>query len=212
MKKETKKKFNIIAKFKKLTLNYYKQTFFTLFALVIMATPFVFCWLAGEYEFFKRMLESDTLSFYGVALGIFSSFFLYIIQRKYEEEKRKYEIQPKVVLSIEAIDTEYGAYIVKITNIGSYDLSEIHFCGDFLCPILRSKQDIALNLDCQQGEEWFDFENDYMLLYISGDNGSAPKYLSVQCTDADRNIWSVDYKRYGRGNSTCYQQEDVYLI
>ena len=212
MKKETKNKDNIIAKLKKLILPYYKQIFFILLTVIILSIPFMLCLLANEYEFFERMLKSDVLSYYGVALGIFSSFVLYQIQQKKEEQQRKYDIRPKVVLSIEILDSEKEAYILTITNVGKRELSEIHFCGDFLCATLISKHYTSLNLECKQNEGQYNFENNQKRFFISGDNGNVPKYLSVQCTDEDGNNWAIDYKRFGVGKNASYQQEDIYLI
>ena len=178
MKKKTKFKENVLPKVKRWALVNIKQISFVIFSLIILSIPFILCCLAEKSDFFNKMLASDTLSYFGVAWGILSSFALYIAQRSHEEERRKYDIRPKIVLSIEVVDKEFEAYVVKITNIGGHDLSEIHFCGDYLDSLLKSKQELRLNLDCKTSDDWFDFECDYKLFHIVGDNGSAPKYLS----------------------------------
>lgn len=212
MKKETKNKLNILAKSKRIILNYHTQIFFSVLTLVIISIPVILCLLAKRYDLFNSMLESDTLSYYGVALGIFSSFLLYQIQQKKAEEQRKYDIRPKTVLSIETINMDEEAYIITITNVGTRDLADIYFCGDFLCASLISKQKTSLNLDCKENDSWYNFEIDQKRFFISGDGGNAPKYLSVQCTDEEGKNWAIDYKRFGVGTNTCYQQEDIYLI
>ena len=174
--------------------------------------PFIFCLLAEKSELFQKTLEIDTLSYYGVALGIFSSFLLYFWQRKNEEERRKYEIRPKVVLSIEVLDYEEQAYIIKITNVGNRDLTDIHFCGDAVCALLTSKQQVKINLDCKYSDNYYNFENELQCFYMSGDKGTSPRHLSIQCTDEDGCIWSIDYNRYGYNKNIEYQQEDIYII
>ena len=183
---------------------------FVLISITIVSLPLILHGLALHNDYFDSVVSGDTISYYGVALGIFSSFLIFQLQRKKEEENRLRELRPKIVIKVEIIDCNSKAYCLILKNIGSHTLKDVHFDGDFLTSDLLSGKCECLNLDCNgESDEWYEFDNEYEKYYRDGDNRGIPKFLTLQCTDSDDKIWCIEYRGYCSYKGISYQQEEM---
>lgn len=184
-----------------------------IFAITILSIPFILYALAINNDFFAKLVSGDTLSYYGVAFGIFSSFIVLLIQKKKDEEQRLREVRPKIVLKVEIVSGQDKAYIFSIKNIGLNTLKNVCFDGDDFVECLLPNESQSLNLDCNEDDiVWYEFDNDYPNFYRDSNGKGIPLYLTIQCTDNDDKMWCIEFKGYSSSRGVSYYQEDMYII
>lgn len=190
-----------------------KRIAFILSLLLLVLFP-VLIGLVYKADFFKNigLTISDVLSFYGVALGIFLSFWKYSEDKSRQKKEHEDAVRPKILIS--AVN-KTSRIDFEIFNQGSLPLSSIYFNGEFICNNLganKSKPVSALIPDNDYGND--DFEIPCIWLSAndikSGEN--YPKSIHICCDDHEGTSWECTFNRYGDDEMARYCPEGYYLL
>lgn len=172
--------------FNKIKLRYRKnrRTIFTAISLIIF--PIIVGLIYKIPIHFIDVEIGEILSFYAVALGLFSSYLTYVEDKRQKEEAKQSALRPKIELSLE-LDNDEICMNIQLQNRTNNDYTIQYIGHDYFEETMHyalvAKDSISVTLKC-----WDEVKPDLM-------------YISVR--DEEREEWFLTYEKQESSNKYC---------
>lgn len=144
----------------------------------------------------------DLLSFYGTALGIFSSFVIYR-QEKIKERKENLKIlRPKLTVEVEKNGEQF---LLKVQNYSDGPLMCVYLYDVYVGLVLEKKSEFSVCY-CQNTYASIKLNASYNITmdHEIMDSDGYPKYVQICCDDHEGNMWNCCFDKRSDGQKIFY--------
>ena len=194
--------------YKKVRTIFLKLKYVLSIALIIILFPLIVdLFYHIPIDFFY--IEEDTIiNFYGVALGIFSSFITYYFEKKKEKENRNQEIKPHIALNL---DKRENVFVITLHNIGSSIIKDVWIYDVYIDSWLNKSKEYEFSFSKEKNKENIFYVNlkDYDKNLI--DEDGFPKYICISCCDTDERMWLCEYIKIKNNEQMLYMPKEFHL-
>jgi len=179
-------------------------------AIMIMVALFVFPLIVGAiYALplpqYIAVDSGDLLSYYGVAFGLYASFYTYFEERKRERLEHKKELSPALYVDVKKENVQKNTFDIQITSLKKQILTDVVLYDEPVCNVLSDTIKLTVALGNQKGAGII--KADVRVLDsdipINEQNGY-PDYIQIVCNDVERNCWACDFQRLTIEEKTVY--------
>lgn len=168
--------------------------------MAILLFPLILRFLGDHFDFFRRVIEMDALSYYGVAFGLFASYLTYIADKREKDKTELQRITP--IITFDICKVGELAYIATIANRGETLQQNLYLDGDQIAADIQAGEKLHINITLDGCGHTFG--NNYKTVQISEDNGKLPQMLLIHCTDNVRRMWCHVFTRFEDFNGVHY--------
>lgn len=154
----------------------------------------------------KQIIAIDSgnlLSFYGTALGISASYYMYIDTKRKEKQKEIIRKTPKLHIAVDKVNA--NVFKIGVYNLVETCIMDIYLYNENADEDLDDGKtfEVAFNLSIDEEKRIKPQYNitDYEDII---DRDGYPKFVQIGCCDEDGNRWGLTYDKWVRDNDIVY--------
>ena len=154
---------------------------------------------------FLDIKVGDLLGFYGVAMGIFSSYVTYSSKQYKKKLERENEMRPKILIEMQKLPESENVFDLTIHNQSKRNLSCLYLYDEYISQVIPKEKKLKIAYNANS-EEMSDLNIDGNITIdsnILGKHGY-PTYVQIMCNDEDGNLWSIDFESIAEGEKVYY--------
>ena len=192
-----------------------KNNFIILFVIIILLFPIVLgLFYTIDGPSIIPIEPEGLLSFYGTAFGIFSSFVLFILEKRKDKEERNRDIKPILTVECEKVD---DVFKLTINNFTQKEIKQIMLYDEYLCNYIKGKKEVYVSYMKSPKEFKYSKANCNDLLNITLDENiididGYPKYITVDSEDIDNKMWTYEFRKIKNGDNIFYNLHSTKLV
>lgn len=161
----------------------------------------------------------DLLAYYGVAFGLFGSFYKYSEDKRKDNKERLQAAVPAFYVSLRK-NTEYhkNVFNIEIELLKEQTISNVYLYDVFIKGILRGtsedysiKQAVVFDFDKEYEQELQHFQYVTIDGVILEDDGY-PKTIDILCDDAEGNTWVCEFHKKKDGETPVYRPLPPWIL
>ena len=144
--------------------------------------------------------SGDLLAYYGTAFGIFSSFLVFLLEKKRKDDERDSKIKPEILLKLEKSHNDLVITLDKITRA---QLTNIFINDIYISNTFNHKSQLVVNFKINNQNLYYNNSLVTFDDHAFNDDG-IPKEIQVYCDDADKRFWELNYKLISNSDNINY--------